>query len=106
MKEEHMRYGQLLVMILGWWSAGLLLSAKTIQCVGVLAPSDPAIVTPPCPKLSWKCWLASILSLIYGLLWYFLLGLKGGFVSLDYLASVFVSAVFGAAFARIFCPKV
>jgi hypothetical protein len=90
-----MHWGHWILMILGWWSAPIVL------CVLILAKG----VDPLCPKLSIKCWIASFIGVAYGLAWYFLMGLKNGFVSLDYFVSVIMAAVLGAAVARILCPR-
>jgi hypothetical protein len=98
-----MRIVQWILMILGWWSGGLLLSTTVIHCRP--APSTTAQIDPRCPKLSTKCWIASLVSLICGLAWHFVMGLKNGFASGPYLTSVVMSAMLGAAVARILCPK-
>lgn len=103
-----MRYAQLALMAIGWWSAGLLLSARVVIPCGARPTSDseahPYII-PPSPKLNYKCWIGSTISLIFGLLWFWLMGLKDGYVSIDYLVSVIMSAILGALIARILCPK-
>jgi len=98
-----MRFGQWILMVLGWGSAGLLLSARVVYCRQILRSTEA--VVDPCPKLSYKCWLGAAVSIAYGVAWYFLMGLKDGFTSGGYLASVAVAAVLGASIARIFCPK-
>ena len=99
-----------ILMILGWWSAGLLLSSWVVHCRRMMAPSPSAegslpVIDPRCPKLSYKCWIGSVVAVLNGLAWYWVMGLKGGYLSGGYLASVALSAVLGAAVARILCPK-
>jgi hypothetical protein len=104
-----MRILQWILMVLGWWSAGLLLSAKIVHCrrTILLAPADTnrTAIVDPCPKLNYKVWTGSIVALGAGILWYFALGLKGGIMIGPYLTSVAMSAVLGATVARILCPK-
>lgn len=104
-----MRIVQWILMILGWWSGGLLLSSKVVHCRTVVRSASTgnpeAAIIDPCPKLGYKCWVASLISLACGLAWYFVLGLKNGFASGPYLTSVVMSAMLGAAVARILCPK-
>jgi len=90
-----MNWGQWVLMVLGWWSAPIVL------CVLIVRRS----ITDPCPRLGIKCWIASFIGVAYGLAWHFLLGPKNGFASGDYLVSVFMAAVLGATLARILCPK-
>jgi len=98
-----------ILMILGWWSAGLLLSSLVVRCSRIVAPSPPggteAAIIYPCPKLSYKCWIGSAVAVLNGLAWYWVMGLKGGYLSGGYLASVALSAILGATVARILCPK-
>jgi hypothetical protein len=105
MKEVSMRIVQWVLMILGWWSGGLLLSSRVVNCMMPPSTAGAVIVPPICPKLSYKCWLASFISLIYGGAWHLVLGTKQPFVSVDYVVSVAVGAVLGSAVARILCPK-
>jgi hypothetical protein len=87
-------YGWVL-MVLGWGSPSIVLCALVVR-LGI---------NGGCPKLSVKCWMASLISIGYGVAWYFLMGLKERFSSTDYLVSVAVAAFVGTAVARILCPK-
>ncbi len=90
-----MHWVQWVLMILGWWSAPIVLCAVIVR----------RGVDPPCPRLSIKCWIASFIGVAYGLAWYFWMGLKDGFASHEYFISVIIAAVLGTALARILCPK-
>jgi hypothetical protein len=86
-----MRY---VLMALGWWAGAIVLSVVIVK----------AKVNGGCPKVSIKCWIGSLLSIAYGFGYYYFMGLKGGFMSQDYLVSFIVASFFGAAVARILCP--
>jgi len=103
-----MRIVQWILMILGWWSAGLLLSSKIVHCrpVFMMPPENREAVVNPCPKLNYKIITGSIVAVVAGGAWlYVLAGLKGGVPIAPYLTSVFMGAILGAAVARILCPK-
>lgn len=104
-----MRIVQWILMILGWWSAGFLLSSKIVHCrpIIVMPTTEPrAAVFDPCPKPSYKVWVGSLVAVVAGGAWlYVLAGLKGGVPVAPYLTSVVMSAILGAAVARILCPK-
>lgn len=85
---------RLFLMGIGWFAGGLVLSVRLVFIK----------VDPPCPKISYKCWIGSLISVAYGLGYYFLMGMKGGFAGFDYLTSFIVASVVGAAVARILCP--
>jgi hypothetical protein len=60
---------------------------------------------PPCPKPPlWKCFIAFIFGIIGGLAYYYWMGFKDVFASIDFIAS----SIFAAALARFFysfiCP--
>ncbi|NPV83222.1 MAG: hypothetical protein HPY46_06550 [Candidatus Aminicenantes bacterium] len=99
-----MNFWQWLLMVLGWASAGLLLSARVIFFRRSII-TDPSAISPGCPKLSYKCWLGAAASIVYGVAWYHLMGLKDDFTSGGYLVSLVVAAVFGATLAQILCPR-
>jgi hypothetical protein len=90
-----MRWSQWVLMVLGWGSAAIVLCALVVR----------RSINDPCPKLSIKCWIASLISIAYGVAWYFLMGPYNVFVSYDYFVSVIMAAVLGTALARILCPK-
>ena len=105
-----MRIALWILMILGWWSAGLLLSSWVVHCGRIVPPSPPAgsglpAVDPRCPKLSLKCWIGSVVAVAYGVAWSLVIGLKNGFMLGHYAITVALCAVLGAAVARILCPK-
>jgi len=104
-----MRIVQWILMVLGWWSAGFLLSCKIVHCRPAVRSGSTstaeAVIYDPCPKPDYKCWVGSLISALCGLAWYYVMGLKGGFSSGPYLTSVVMSALLGAAVARILCPK-
>lgn len=104
-----MRIALWILMILGWWSAGLLLSSWVVRCGRIVAPSAPigdqAAIIYPCPKLSLKCWIGSFVAVAYGVAWNLVIGLKNGFMIGHYVITVALCAVLGAAVARILCPK-
>jgi hypothetical protein len=102
-----MRALQWILMIVGWWSGGLLLSSFTIRC-RILAPAAPdstvAWVDPRCPKVSYKIIVGSFVAIVIGGAWTLVMGWKPPVPMPDYFFSVAVSAIVGAAVARILCP--
>lgn len=90
-----MHWGQWVVMVLGW-------GATTVVICSLVVTKG---INGVCPKLSIKCWIAVVISICYGLAWYFLMGLKSGFVSVDYFISAIMGGFVGTAVARILCPK-
>jgi hypothetical protein len=96
---------QEILMILGFWSGGFLLSSRILPC---MTPANPPVGPSgdiPCPKVSLKCYIASGISLLYGLGWQYVVGWKTQFSSVDLIITVAVGATLGAALARILCPK-
>lgn len=86
-----MRYA---IMALGWWAGGIVICVLIVK----------ARINGLCPKVSIKCWIGSLFSIVIGFGYYNFMGLKDGFTSLDYLVSFIVASFFGAAIARILCP--
>jgi hypothetical protein len=96
------------VMILVWWSGGLLLSSLiTCRKVAVLVAADGTIaaIDPPCPKLSYKCWVGSALAIAYGVVLVLSMGWKLPMPIAPLAGSVALSAIVGASVARILCPR-
>jgi hypothetical protein len=89
-----MHWGHWVMMILGWGCVTIVLCAKIVT----------RSIDGPCPKLSIKCWIAVVIAICYGVAWYFLMGLKNGFVSTDYFISTLIAASVGTAVARVLCP--
>jgi len=104
LKEVSMRIVQWVLMVLGWWSAGLLLSSRVIPC-GQPVQRSTEFGDIVCPKLSLKCYIAAFIAVAYGLLWFFAFGLKMPVPLGEYVVSAAMGAILGAAFARILCPK-
>lgn len=103
-----MRFWQWVLMVLGWWSGGFLLSSLAIRCriaVPVAADGLIAKIEPPCPKPGYKCWIGSLVALAYGGAWALAMGWKPPVPILDCFVSVALGAILGAAVARILCPK-
>lgn len=102
-----MRFWQWLMMILGWWSGGFLLSSFAIRCrVAVPAAADGTIakIDPPCPRPSYKVWIGSSVALTYGVAWALAMSWKPPVPIFEYFVSVGLGAILGAAVARILCP--
>lgn len=103
-----MRYWQWLLMVLGWWGGGFLLSTFAIRCrvvVPIAADGSIARVDPRCPKPSYKIWVGSLVALAFGVAWALAMVWKPPVPILDYFVSVALGAILGAAVALILCPK-
>jgi hypothetical protein len=103
-----MRIFQWVLMILGWWSGGFLLSAFAIRCrvaVPVAADRTVAAIDPLCPKPTYKCWVGSLVALACGVAWALAMAWKPPLPIFDYFVTVALGAILGATVARILCPK-
>ena len=83
-----------LLLAISWLAGGLVLSALLV----------PRKINGGCPKLSIKCWAGGVVSVAFGFGYYFVMGMKPGFTSLDQLVSLVAASLVGAAVARIICP--
>jgi len=67
-----------------------------------LAVRDP---NDPCPKPpQWKCFVAFIFGVIGGLAYYYLMGFKDTFTSIDFIASAICAAALGRFVYLWICP--
>ena len=88
---------RIFLMVIGWWAAGFLASQLVLKRL-LLKIGDPC---PKCPK----CWLASLVSIAYGLgIYFFMPLLKSSYSSPEYLYSVLFAGVVAAAFSLAICP--
>ena len=75
--------------IVGW---------SIICCFAGRDPNDP------CPNPSWKCFIAFLFGIVGGLAYYYLMGFKNNFTSVDFIASVICAAALGRFVYSLFCP--
>ena len=67
------------------------------------ASRDP---NPPCPKaMRWKCFVAFIFGIIGGLGYYYFLGFKDAFSSLDFIAAAICAGALARFIYLFICPK-
>ena len=60
---------------------------------------------PPCPKLlRWKCFVAFVFGVIGGLGYYYLMGFKDAFTSIDFIAGSIWAAVLARFVYLWICP--
>jgi hypothetical protein len=82
---------ELVLRIIGWWAGGYFLSSIFMIKIG-----NPC----PCPK----CWIGSLASIAYGIAYYYVFIPKGIFPTPEYLLTVIIAAIVGAAVTRCLCP--
>jgi uncharacterized membrane protein YeaQ/YmgE (transglycosylase-associated protein family) len=87
---------KLIVMILFWGIIGWVVACYR-------AARDP---NDPCPKAQiWKCIVAFIFGIIGGLAYYYLMGFKDAFSSVDFIASSIFASALGRFIYLFICPK-
>ena len=62
------------------------------------------IPDPPCPKLSWKCFIALIVGAIGATLYYWGMGFVNPITSIDFIAGSVAAVALGGFVYRIICP--
>lgn len=77
--------------IIGLWAGGYFLSSIFMIKIG-----DPC----PCPK----CWIGSLASVAYGVIYYLISGPRNVFGLPELLLTMIIASVVGAAVARCLCP--
>ena len=92
------------LMAIGWFTGGIVICVFILRCNIRRDATAETTRNGFCPQLNIKCWIAGVISAAYGFGYYYLMGMKSRFTSLDYLVSFVVASVVGAAVARIICP--
>ena len=82
---------ELLLKIIGWWAGGYFLSSIFMVKIG-----------DPCPCL--KCWIGSAASVAYGIGYYYIFDVNKILTTPEYLLSLVIAAIVGAAVTRALCP--
>jgi len=93
-----------IIMLIVWGIIGYVAACRFLT---VREPVSPGVrePEPPCPKpLQWKRIVAFIFGIIGGLIYYYFMGFKDPFASIDFIASAIFAAALGRFAYLIFCP--
>lgn len=59
---------------------------------------------PPCPKISWKCWVVLVIGAGGAALYYSILGFRNPITSMDFIAGNLAAVALGGFVYRLLCP--
>jgi len=60
---------------------------------------------PPCPKISWKCWVAMVIGFIGAAIYFAIQGFSNPISATDFIACNFSAVGFGGFVYRFICPR-
>ena len=59
---------------------------------------------PPCPKISWKCWVAMVIGFIGAATYFAFQGFRIPITATDFIAGIFAAVGLGGFGHRLLCP--
>jgi len=59
---------------------------------------------PPCPRVSWKCWVALVIGAVGAAIYYWLMGFRNPTTSMDFIAGNIAAVALGGFVYRFLCP--
>jgi len=96
---------KIIILIIAWGIIGYIAAACRFH--SLREPLEPEIrpPQPPCPSpFYWKRIIAFIGGIIGGLIYYYFMGFKDPFASVDFIASAIFAAALGRFLYLCFCP--